>query len=266
MLEGAIRTSGGAAVDVVTLPLAEVVDRTASGAYDAGEFSFLHALTNIARDDDTFVFLPVFPHRVLRHSMLWTRSDSELRELAQLRGARIGIGAYATTGLLYLRGLLEDEHGIRPDEITWVRTRPERTAVAVSGVVIEDVSGETDDLLARGVVDAVAVFTAPRLARSAPPLARPLVRDVASREAEYLERTGILPIMHVVALKSAVHRDAPDVAPSLIRAFERARSGTGVPAYGIEANRPALDAAIRYAGRQLGLVLPGDVSTIFTRA
>lgn len=258
----------GIHLDVATLPLAELLGRVAANEFDAGEFSFSDALASIARNDRRYAFLPVFPHRAFRQSMVWTRTDSRLTGLADLRGARLGIGSYATTALLYLRGLLDDDHGIGPDEITWVRTTPERMPIQAPGVTVEDVHADTDALLDRGSVDAVAVFAPPRAAGATPPGARRLVSDVCAHEAEYLRRTGVLPIMHVVALKASIHESDPTIASRLLEAFEfaRERSTVAVPRYGIDANRPALDAALRYARRQFGYRLPEDPADLFIRS
>ncbi len=199
--------------------------------------------------------------------MVWVRADSSWSGLGDLRGARVGIGAYATTALLFLRGLLEDEHGIRPADVTWLRTRPERRPLAVSGVVIQDVKTDLDTLLRTRAVDAIAAFESPADAAAPRPGARRLVRDESAVTADYRRRTGIFPIMHVIALRASIHDRDRSIASRLVDAFERARArgDPGSPPYGVSPNRATLDAALRYARRQYALELPGDVADMFIR-
>jgi hypothetical protein len=105
----------------------------------------------------------------------------------------------------------------------------------------------------------------------------PNYRDI---EADYYRRTKILPIMHTVVIKKDVYRAHPFIAASLYRAFCESRDRAIEPlydtdalmvslpflidhieqsrrvfgddfwAYGLEPNRPSLDALCRYVHEQ----------------
>ena len=295
LLSGEVRPEG-IELAPTTLPAARILERMAAGAeFDVGELSLSDALRAFAEGGSAYVALPVFPYRAFRQSMLWVRASSELTRLADLRGKRIGIPGYGVTALLYVRGLLQEEHDIAPSEVTWVRTAPERLALRVPGVVIEDVRSDLDTLLGSGAVDAIATFHPPAAARGRPPRARRLVPNVREVEADYYRRTGIFPIMHVIGLRASVHESDATIAPRLVAAFELAKRrandevtrsfaahsltpwsryeveetlalfGDDAFPYGVDPNRPSLEAACRYARAQLGLDLPGDVAELFTR-
>jgi 4,5-dihydroxyphthalate decarboxylase len=135
-------------------------------------------------------------------------------------------------------------------------------------------------LLADGAIDALFAPHVPDVFNQRHPRVRRLYDDYRTVEADYYRRTGFFPIMHVVVIRRDVYQAEPWVAKSLFDAFceakavalERIRfSGTlaamvpwlageleeaeqlfGVPywPYGVEANRPELEAMVRYASDQ----------------
>ena len=257
---------------IITAPAPEILRRMSNGAeFDVGEYSLSDHLRAFAAGTADYVALPVFPHRAFRHSMLWVRTASDLTDPADLRGKRVGVDSYATTALVFLRGMLQDEHGVGPSDITWIRTVPERIPIDIPVVRIEDRAADLGALLESGEVDAIAPFQPPAAASAQPPRARHLISDVRAVEAEYYKRTGIFPIMHVLVLRRPIHESDPTVAPRLVTAFEEAKrvASAGAPAsenafrYGVEPNRPTLEAAFRYARTQLGIALPDDVAELF---
>ena len=269
LLSGAVRPDG-LDLRVTTLPSAEILARMATGAeFDAGEFSLADHLRLFAERRSSYVAIPVFPHRAFRHSILWVRASSDLHDPADLRGRRIGETSYTTTALLFLRGVLEDEYRVAPSDITWVRTGEERLPLDPLGLAIEDVPGDLEMLLETGRVDAIASFSTPAGARANPATARRLFADVGRVEADYYRRTRIFPIMHVIAVRKRFYDAHPWIAKSLLDAFELAKrpgaSHDDTHPYGVEPNRPTLEAACRYARAQLGLDLPEDVADLFAR-
>ena len=75
--------------------------------------------------------------------------------------------------------------------------------------------------------------------------------------------------MHVIVVRKRLYDAHPWIAKSLLDAFELARqpgaSRDDIYPYGVEPNRPTLEAACRYARAQLGLDLPADVAELFAR-
>jgi 4,5-dihydroxyphthalate decarboxylase len=81
-------------------------------------------------------------------------------------------------------------------------------------------------MLVDGAIHAYMVPRMPRpFVRGAPQVAR-LFQDPRAEELAYYQRNGFYPIMHVVAVKPEVLDAHPDVAMSLIDAFERAKEMT----------------------------------------
>ncbi len=51
----------------------------------------------------------------------------------------------------------------------------------------------------------------------------PMLADARSEEAAYFERTGVLPIMHTIAMRREVDERNPWIARNLYKAFSEAR-------------------------------------------
>lgn len=77
-------------------------------------------------------------------------------------------------------------------------------------------------MLADGEIDAIFSATKPSSFDTAPERVTHLFPNYKEVEAEYFARTGIFPIMHVVAIKRAVYEANPWIAKTLTKAFGRA--------------------------------------------
>src|SRR6185436_11107449 len=88
------------------------------------------------------------------------------------------------------------------------------------------------------------------------PGGRRLFADARQVEAEHFRKTRIFPIMHVVVIKREVYERDRWIAMNLFKAFEEAKqrslqlAGDDFWPYGIEPNRPTLEAFFQYAHEQ----------------
>jgi 4,5-dihydroxyphthalate decarboxylase len=104
--------------------------------------------------------------------------------------------------------------------------RPRHSKVAHSyppGVTVTAIEqGQNlSQMLADGAIDAIFSATKPSSFDTSSDVAR-LFPDFKKVEAEYYARTGIFPIMHVVALKRTVYEANPWIAKTLTKAFAEA--------------------------------------------
>jgi 4,5-dihydroxyphthalate decarboxylase len=156
--------------------------------------------------------------------MVWVSQDSDINEPAELDGRRVGIGMYASTALVYLRGVLQHDYGVSPDSIDWVSSERERPGVELPAPVRVHYRPSTQSLaerLANGEFDAIVDFWKLRQVERGLPIRR-LWRDVRSTEREYYERTGILPVMHLMLMRREVRERRPDATIMICGAFQQA--------------------------------------------
>jgi 4,5-dihydroxyphthalate decarboxylase len=260
--------------------------------FDAGELSFSTYTTMRARGDDRYTAIPVFLSRNFRHGYIFVHAESGILRPEDLRGRRVGIPEYQLTGAVWIRGFLQHEHGVHPRDIRWVsnwntdidaRGRAMRLALELPpDIVIEDPGDEHSigELLESGQIDALIGSTVPACVRRGSRQVRRLFTDYAAAERAYFARTGIFPIMHLLVVKRELCAQYPELAASLMEAFDRAKAvglerlgvtghlacclpwlqssleeaqdlfGADIWPYGIEPNRRALECMLGYLFEQ----------------
>jgi 4,5-dihydroxyphthalate decarboxylase len=98
------------------------------------------------------VAVPVFLSRAFRHTSIWVRKD-RIHQPRDLNGKRVGVPEYSSRPTCGRARILQDDHGVQPRDITWVRGgietpgRPEKIALALpADVRIEEVPPASHDL------------------------------------------------------------------------------------------------------------------------
>jgi 4,5-dihydroxyphthalate decarboxylase len=261
-------------------------------AFDVSELSLAFYVALKARGECPFVAIPVALSRIFRHNGIFVRTDAGIVEPRDLRGKRVGVAQYGSTAIVFMRGLLQDEYGVRPEDIHWHAGRLEREGHEAlpplvrlelpERVRLDFIPPEKSlvEMLEAGELDALCAVHIPSSFRQGSPRIRRLFRDFKEVERRSYERTRIFPIMHTVVIRQAVHAQHPWVAASLYRAFCQARAlavdglydtdalrlalpwlidhveeyrrvlGDDWWPYGVEPNRPTLEALGRYMVEQ----------------
>jgi len=185
-----------------------------------------------------YALLPIPALRAFRHKSMWVRSDSGIENPQALKGKKIGIVGYSSSSLTWIRGVLKDEYGLSPEDFHWIVSSKESsiglTGGASSwevvkppeGVQISDAPAGMDesDLLLAGEVDAVFHAAEPKAFMERNPAIRRLFVDHRSVEQNYLERTGIFPIMHSIAVRRDVMEANPWLPQAVFAAFSKAKA------------------------------------------
>ena len=78
-----------------------------------------------------YSLLPIFPLRTFRHKSVFIRTDRGIEGPEDLRGKSIATPGYSSTSLTWIRGIFEDEYGVRPEDVEWVISS--KTSDAASG-------------------------------------------------------------------------------------------------------------------------------------
>jgi 4,5-dihydroxyphthalate decarboxylase len=294
-------------IDLNFIPIAmprETFDRMAGAQeFDAAEFSSSEFISRMGAGASPFVALPVFPSRMFRHSFI-TVNTQKVRTPKDLQGKRIGVPLYTMTAAVWIRGLLMHEYGVDLSGVAWVQGAANRSGrhgnpsvlPMLKAVAIENNTSDKSlsDLLEDGAIDAMIGSNVPKALGRNPRIAR-LFPNFPEVEADYYRRTGIYPIMHLVALKREVHERYPFVATSLYKAFCQAKDialarmrfdgmlATMMPwmlaqietmdgifgadpwPYGVEPNRKTLEALVTYLAEQHLIAKPIPVDDLFVR-
>jgi 4,5-dihydroxyphthalate decarboxylase len=239
----------GIDIRYTTAPLRDVFVRMLTErCYEACEFSLSNYLMLKDRGADWLHAIPVFPYRAFRHSTLYVRKYSSLREPADLRGKRIGVPDFSMTAAVWTRGILGDQYGVQWRELHWVVSGKQRFA-ALPGVTLETIDGDLESLLVAGRID---VLLTPQTADDRKPAderrLRSLIANAQAEEEAYLRAFGIYPINHVVVIRSDVLQRLPGVPRTLFEAYEQAKArayarqlGTTLMPWGARHWREAFD-------------------------
>lgn len=281
----------------------QIFDRMAAGLeFDACEMSGTEYITHLATGNSPFVALPVFASRMFRHGFIVINTRSGIKTPKDLEGRRVGVQLYTMSAAMWIRGMLQHDHGVDLSTISWVQgsidspgTHGTPTVLPLlkqPDVVNNDTDRSLSQLLEDGEIDAVLTATLPTGLGTHPDLVR-LFPNFRQVETDYYTRTKIFPIMHFVVIRKDVYNRNPAAAGALYDAFCRAKkialerlrySGAlrymlpflpddvdeidrvfdGDPwPYGIEANRPTLEAEIQYMVEQDYIAGPMAIEDLF---
>lgn len=204
---------------------------------EIGLLPFILAVAN--EDFKDYTLLPVFPLRVFRHKSIFIRTDRGINKPEDLRGKRIATPGYSSTSLTWIRGIMQHEYGVKPEEIKWVVSAKDSSAKASGGaselekVVPKGITVQTgpkgkdeSDLLVDGDVDALFHAAEPRAFQQGHPKIARLFSDSRATERDYFKKTGIFPIMHAVAVRRDVISAHPWLLKSVFDAYSQAKQLT----------------------------------------
>lgn len=201
--------------------------------FDICELSMSSFTVKTANGDCPYVGVPVFPSRAFRHNSIYVRTDRGIAKPEDLRGRRIGVPEYQVTANVWTRAMLEDEHGVKPSDVTWVRGGYEQTGriekIAVKlppDVHVEDApEGATiSSMLASGKIDAVIGPRAPSCFVNGHPDVGWLYPDPAAAAAAWFRKTRIFPIMHILGIRRTLAERHPWLPIAAMKAFEQSKA------------------------------------------
>jgi len=226
----------GIILNVLELPVEETFFRMARyREFDVAEMSMSSYTVSLHRDPQPFIAIPVFPSRFFRHSSIFISAKSGIREPQELAGKKIGTPEYQMTAPVWIRGILSDDYGVKPDSVEyWTggeeeTQRNEKIKLALPpNFRIRPIGPDKTlaGMIATGEIDALHTARAPSTFYSKPDAVRRLFPDFVAVEREYYRRTRIFPIMHVVAIRREVYEKNRWIAMSLYKAFAEAQRRT----------------------------------------
>jgi 4,5-dihydroxyphthalate decarboxylase len=257
--------------------------------FSAAELSLGSYTALVARGASPFVAIPVPISRLFRHSCIYVRRGAGIVSPKELRGKRVGTTQYGATAVVMMKGMLQDDYGVASRDLHWVigglTTPLEKPLIPLNlpaGISLEFASSEQtlEGMIASGELDALFSIYIPRQLFAGSPRIERLFPDFKTVEQDYFRRTGIFPVMHIIALRKDIYDAHPWIAKNLYRAFVSARDiaieslydtdalvstlpwliahveesrrvlGPEYWPYGLEPNRPTFQALCRYVYEQ----------------
>ena len=271
----------GIELNVLTMPSPERHGRMLRHQeFDVCELSLVGYL--VARDKGAaFSAIPVFPHRRFRHGYVVKRANAGIDKPADLNGKRVGLDTLQNSAGLWMRGILQDHYGVDLKSIEWWCQEEEDvpfTPAAWMKPRRVPAGKDIDCMLLEGELEAAIYPETLPSVRSGSPKVALLFPRVREAELDYYRRSGIFPIMHTVVIRNSVLERHPWVAVSVMQAFQQAKElcyrhmqdprnlalvwasevlseqqqamGADPYPYGVERNRKALEAVVRYEHEQ----------------
>ncbi len=264
LIDGAVQIDGVRPI-FMTLPAEEIFFRALRHAdFDVCELSLSSFTLRTARGDNPYVGVPVFPSRAFRHTAIVVRTDRGIRAPADLKGRRIGTPEYQLTACVWARALLQDEFGVAPSDVTWVRGgmeqpgRVEKIDLDLPPNVRLEAAprGRTlSRMLEEGEIDGIV---GPRLPSCFGQPGAPvgwLFPDPMGAAIDYFRRTGIFPIMHVLGVRRTLAERHPWLPAALAKAFDRAKAAASAQLRDTSATKvmlPFVEEQLRAVQREMG--------------
>lgn len=188
----------------------------------------------------------------LPHTNLICPTDSGIASPSDLNGRTVGVRAYAQTSGVWVRGILAHEYGVDLDSICWgtmedahlpefVDPPNSRRYPATPPLRELMLTGEFAAIMGERTVDPSGIRT--------------VIPDATAQAREWIARTGIEPINHILAVRDELVHHYPWLPAELARMFNLARSlteggDTMPPPYGLAHNERSLQRCFDYAYEQ----------------
>ena len=238
-----------------------------------------------------FTALPIFLVRAFHHGAILHNVNAGIRKPTDLEGRRVGVNrGYTVTTGLWARNVLQREHGVDLNRITWVLSGDEHVAAyqpPANAVPIAPGRKMADMLASGELVAAIGV-------ESDSTDVKPLIPNAKEAGFEALRSRAHYPINHLMVVKDEVLAAHPQVAVAIFEAFAEAKrlyverlensaiekptavdemhrrvaqiTGADPLPYGIAPNRAMLEEAVASMLEQRIITRPVEVDALFAPA
>jgi 4,5-dihydroxyphthalate decarboxylase len=231
--DGRVKVEG---CDVTYLPMypEEIFHRAFKfQEFDISEISFSSFIRTVANGTSAYIGIPAFVSRIFRHSGIYIRKGAGIEKPEDLRGKRIGVPEYQITAVVWMRGMMQHEYGVKPAEIHWFSGgqeqagREERTPLKpIPGLDLKTIPHDKTlvGMLRDGELDALFTARGPSSFLAGEPHITRLFPNTRQAEQAYYKKTGLFPIMHLVGIRRTLVEKYPWLPTSVYKAFCEAKA------------------------------------------
>ncbi|MEW9586028.1 ABC transporter substrate-binding protein [Paraburkholderia sp. DGU8] len=201
--------------------------------YDICELSLSSYCVKTATGTSPYIAVPVFPSRAFRHTSVYVNANAGINKPEDLKGKRIGVPEYQLTANVWVRLFLEEEYGVKPSDVTWLRggyedpTRVEKITLNLpADVKLENApEGKTiSGMLEAGEIDALIGPRAPSCFDRGSANVKYLFDNPQAVAADWYRRTKLFPIMHTLGIRRTLVEQHPWLPMSVMKAFEKSKA------------------------------------------
>ena len=239
-------------------------------AYDCGELAVVTFLQARAYGKP-WVMLPAVMVARFQHNCVGYNAARGALAPAELAGRRVAVRSYSQTTGVWVRGILQHDHGVEPGSVTWVCTEDPHLAEYRDPANVERVEAGAkplDRMLLDGEVDALIAAQLPK-----DPSVRPLIPDPEAAANTWYEKHGTPQINHIFAVSKALADARPDVIKEIWRMLMAAKrvalpsaGGIDMTPLGVDGVRPGLALVAQYALDQQIIPREADVDALLAES
>ena len=234
--------------------------------YDVAELAIVTFLQAKAHGKP-LMLLPAVVVGTVPHPFLAYNAERGRLMPADLNGRRVGIRAYSVTTAAWIRGILQNDHGVDLDSIKWVTFEDPHVAEYHDPASAERAPAgkQLGQMLLDGEIDVGLVGAAdlkdPRLL---PVIANP---DEAAKA--WCRDNNALPINHMLVVKESLRQTNPAAVQEIFRALRASKQAAPAPSgldtiqFGVEKIRRSLELIIKYSAQQKLIPRRFEVDELF---
>src|SRR5262245_1294523 len=194
--------------------------------FDIAEMSLSWYVMARSRNEPV-IALPIFPLRMQIHPYIFCSAASGIERPEDLRGKKIGMDQYRLTVGLWARGILQEHHGVLPQDCRWFTSEPESPDAGFqtpANVEIVCANQSTEAMLLSGELDALIPPNIVPSFRSRDPRIRRVFKDIRRTVNEYFRQMHIFPITHTLVVRQELFEQQPWLVSSMLNAFTEAEN------------------------------------------
>jgi 4,5-dihydroxyphthalate decarboxylase len=234
--------------------------------YDVAELAIVTYLQAKAHGK-LLVLLPAVVVGTVAHPFLVYNAERGRITPADLKGRRVGIRAYSVTTAAWIRGILQNDHGVDLDSIKWVTFEDPHVAEYQDPATAERAPAgkQLVKMLLDGEIDA-GVVGGPDLNE---PRLRPVIPDPNEAAQAWCQRHGALPINHMVVVKESLRKSNPSAVKEIYRVLRESKQAAPAAGaldtlqFGVENVRRSLELIIEYSVQQRLIPRRIEVNELF---
>jgi 4,5-dihydroxyphthalate decarboxylase len=200
--------------------------------FDVSELSLSSYIRTVANGTSDYIGVPAFVSRTFRHNGIYVRKDAGIKKPEDLRGKRVGVPEYQITAVVWMRGMMQYEYGVKPTDIHWrsggqeEAGRDERTPLKpIPGLDLQPIPNDKTlvGMLRDGELDALFTARGPSSFLRGEEHIQRLFPNTREVEEAYYKKTGMFPVMHIIGIKKELIAKYPWLATSVYKAFCEAK-------------------------------------------